>query len=495
MMEENQQNKDTEVTTIRLTDIPKAFFKGIAKSRVALVGAMAVTAIVPFLVGAILYDLTIGIPNTYFAGLVYMILGPGFIGGLLLIFFGLFFSKGKEEVRLFTLAYFRDKLAEDSGFDRLRKMIFIGVFLTCVNLFVIGVLAYSGYHYMESNAFCGEFCHVPMSPEYTAYQNSAHSRVACVDCHIGSGAKWVAKSKISGARQLYAVVADTFTRPIETPVHGLRPASGTCMECHRPEMFHGDRLRIKDKFLEDEANTHVQTVLLMKIGSAGDLAAESHGIHWHVDPGNEITYLAADWPRSIIPEVTQKTADGGVLVYRDSDAEEQIANASHLQERVMDCIDCHNRPSHIFLDADEALDGKILTREIPQELPYVKRQAKAVVAVEYQSHEEARTAIANELRTFYRNNYSELYREKQYLVDRAIAGTQAAYVENVFPEMKIQWNTYANWMTHDGCFRCHNYQHEAETGELISMDCDACHTVLAEEEHKPAILKQLLGIN
>lgn len=491
----DKQANQTDNNEARLTDIPKTFVKGIAKSRISLLGAMAVTIIFPFLVGAVLYDLTLGIPNTYFAGLVYMILGPGFVGGLVLIFVGLFFSKGKEEVRLFTLAYFRDKLADETGFDRLRKMVFVGVFLTCVNLFVIGVLVYSGYHYMESNAFCGEFCHVPMTPEYTAYQNSAHSRVACVDCHIGSGAKWVAKSKISGARQLYAVVADTFTRPIETPVHGLRPASGTCMQCHRPEMFHGDRLRIKDKYLEDEANTHVQTVLLMKIGSAGDLAAESHGIHWHVDPGNEITYVAADWPRSIIPEVKQRTADGGELVYRDAEADDQIANATHLQERVMDCIDCHNRPSHVFLGADEALDKKILERQIPVELPYVKQQAKKAVSAEYQSHDEARTAIASELRSFYENNYPEVYSEKRPLIDQAIAGVQSAYTENVFPEMQIQWDTYANWMSHDGCFRCHNYQHEAATGELITMDCDTCHTVLAEEEHKPTILKQLLGIN
>lgn len=479
----------------KLTDIPKIFLKGIAKSRISLLGAMIVTVIFPFLIGAILYDLTFGIPNTYFAGMVYMVLGPGFICGLFLIVIGLFFSKGKEEVRLFTLAYFRDKLADETGFDRIRKMVFIGVFLTCVNLFVVGVLAYSGYHYMESNAFCGEFCHVPMTPEYTAYQNSAHSRVACVDCHIGSGAKWLAKSKISGARQLYAVVADTFARPIETPVHGLRPASGTCMQCHRPEMFHGDRLRIKDKFLDDEANTHVQTVLLMKIGSAGDLAAESHGIHWHVDPGNEITYIAADWQRSIIPEVTQNNPDGGQIVYRDSEADDQIANATHLQERVMDCIDCHNRPSHVYLGAEEALNKKILEKRIPRELPYIKQQAKEAVSVEYASHDAARAAIANALRTFYSSNYPEIYAEKRTLVDQAIAGTQAAYVENVFPEMNLQWDTYPNWLSHDGCFRCHNYQHEAETGEVIAMDCDSCHTILAEEEEKPAILKQLLGIN
>jgi mono/diheme cytochrome c family protein len=477
----------------KLADISTAFFKGIARSRIALFGAMVVTVTFPFLVGAILYDLLVGIPNAYLSGFIYMILGPGFVGGLVLIFIGLFFAKGKEEVRLFTLDYLRDMLTDPEGYNKVRKLVFVGVFLTCVNLFVVGVLAYSGYHYMESNAFCGEVCHVPMTPEYTAYQNSAHSRVACVDCHIGSGADWFVKSKISGVRQLYAVVADTFSRPIETPVHGLRPASGTCMQCHRPEMFHGDRLRVKDKYLEDEQNTHVQTVLLMKIGSAGDLAAESHGIHWHVDPGNEITYVAADWARSIIPEVKQKTADSAQIVYRDSQADDQIANATHLQERVMDCIDCHNRPSHVYLGKDEALDKKILSREIPHELPFVKKQAKEIVSVIYETQDEARSAIASELKSFYRTNYPDIYNNKSHLIDQAVAGVQAAYTQNVFPEMKIQWDTYPNWMSHDGCFRCHNYEHEAQSGELISMDCETCHTILAEEEENPEILRTLLG--
>src|SRR6056297_885513 len=133
----------------------------------------------------------------------------------------------------------------------------------------------------------------------------------------------------------------------------------------------------------------------MKIGSAGDLAAESHGIHWHVAPENEITYTAADWERSIIPEVTQNTGDGGKVTYRAVGADEQLAEATHQQERVMDCIDCHNRPSHVFKNADQALDNKILTNVISQDLPFIKREAKKIVSVEYQSHDAARTAIAN----------------------------------------------------------------------------------------------------
>lgn len=482
-----------------LSDIPKAFLKGIAHSRISLLGAMIVTVTFPFLLGAVLYDITFHIPNPYFAGFIYMMLGPGFIGGLVLIFVGLFFARGQEEVRLFTLAYFRDKLADESGYNKIRKLVFIGVFLTCINLFVVSVLAYSGYHYMESNAFCGEVCHVPMTPEYTAYQNSAHSRVHCVECHIGSGASWFVKSKISGARQLYAVVAGTFARPIETPVHGLRPARDTCEQCHRPEKFVGDKLVVKDKFLEDEQNTHVKTVLLLKIGSAGDKSADSHGIHWHVAPENQITYKAADWQRSIIPEVAQKATDGQEIIYRGSEADEQLAAATHLQERVMDCMDCHNRPSHVYLPADKAIDGKMITNEIPNDLPYIKQQAMAVVTdAVYATGEEARSAIANALTDFYKNDYADIYENDRPRIAKAIAGVQAAYQENVFPEMNVQWDTYSSHLGHAnemGCFRCHNEEHEAESGEVISMDCDTCHTILAEDEEDPEILKTLLGEN
>jgi len=337
---------------------------------------------------------------------------------------------------------------------------------------------------------------VPMTPEYTAYQNSAHSRVACVDCHIGSGASWFVKSKISGARQLVAVVADTFARPIETPVHGLRPARDTCEQCHRPEKFHGDKLVIKDKYLEDENNTHVQTVLLLKIGSAGDQTADSHGIHWHVAPENEIVYKAADWERNTIPEVYQQAANGNKIVYRSPEADEQLAEAEHLQERTMDCIDCHNRPSHIYLSADQAIDNKILTNAISTDLPYIKQQAMKVVSVGYKTQDEARTAIASELTNYYKNNYADTFKNNRPLVERAIAGVQAAYSENVFPEMNIQWDTYYSNLGHTnemGCFRCHNEEHESENGEVISMDCEACHTILAEEEEDPEIIKTLLG--
>jgi hypothetical protein len=71
-----------------------------------------------------------------------------------------------------------------------------------------------------------------------------------------------------------------------------------------------------------------------------------------------------------------------------------------------------------------------------------------------------------------------------------------AYAENVFPEMRITWNTYANFAGHrdgTGCFRCHNEMLVQEDGRPISQDCRICHIVLAQEEENPAILQTLKG--
>ncbi len=475
----------------RITNIIDAFFKGIARSRVSLLGAMITTVTFPFLLSLIIVDIWFHIDNPYFGAVIYMLLGPAFMVGLVMVFIGLFFLKGKEEVRLFTLDYLREHFTDASRFVRVRRLIFFGVFLTIVNFLILGLLSYSGYHYMESNAFCGKFCHSVMHPEYTAYQNSPHSRVKCIECHIGSGATWFAKSKLSGTRQLFAVVLDTYSKPIETPVHDLRPARETCEQCHRPEKFHGEKLSVRNKYLTDEENTEVKTVLLMKIGSAGSRVQSPHGIHWHVAPENKITFTA-DRERLTIPVVTLTKADGSTTVFRSGEVEEGF------EPREMDCIDCHNRPTHIYQPANDAINENIFAGEIPAELPFIKKMAMEVVTREYDSQEEALAQIESTLQEWYQQKYPDLIRENPSLLATAIQGIQGAYAKNVFPEMDIEWDTYVNHIGHGedfdiGCFRCHDGMHESETGEVISSDCDTCHLVLAEEEKNPEILDVLRG--
>jgi hypothetical protein len=480
-------------------DMVKDFFLGMSRSRIALVGAMLVTVVTPMLLGYMLVDTIWHVKNPYFGGAVYLALGPVFLGGLGMIFVGSFFFRGKREVHLFTLEYLRHYFMEPEMFGRLRRNVFLIVLLTSINFTVFSLFLYRAYHYMESTSFCGQFCHKVMNPEFTAYQNGPHSRVNCVECHIGSGADWFVKSKISGARQLLAVVANTYPRPIATPVHGLRPARDTCERCHRPELFHGDKLVVKNRFLDDEKNTPAHDVLLMKIGSAGDRAQSSHGIHWHVAPENRISYRSTDHSRMVIPEVRLTTKDGKEVVFRTPDAEKLLGSAGEASEnREMDCIDCHNRPSHVYLPVEDALDRKLLEGAIPRDLPFIKRQALAAVTVKYPSGEAAKAGIAETLTKWYQQNQAELIKAKPELLAKAIAGTQLAYAQNVFPEMNIGWGTYVNQVGHGqdfniGCFRCHDDRHKSADGQTISADCNTCHTMLAMDEPNPPILKTLRG--
>lgn len=477
-------------------EMVKDFFLGISRSRVSLVGGMIVTITTPFLFGYMLADTVWHIKNPYFGAAVYLALGPVFLGGLAMIFVGAFFFRGDRDVHLFTLEYLRRYFTEPDMFGRLRRNVFLIVLLTSVNFAVFSMFLYRAYHYMESTQFCGQFCHTVMNPEHTAYQNSPHSRVTCVECHIGSGADWFVKSKISGARQLLAVAAGTYPTPIETPVHGLRPARETCEQCHRPELFHGDKLVVNKRFLEDEQNSAVQDVLLMKIGSAGDRVQSSHGIHWHVAPENQIEYISTDHSRMVIPEVTLTQANGTKTVFRTAEAEELLSEAGQQSEvRAMDCIDCHNRPSHVYLPADEALNLKLAEGQIPQTLPYIKRQALELISNDYESTETARSQISSNLKNWYLQNYPKLVADQPKILQQAVDGVLAAYTENVFPEMKINWGTYVNHISHGpdfdlGCFRCHDDMHESPEGEVISADCNTCHELLSLE----APVKPILSI-
>src|SRR5262249_42020441 len=162
-----------------------------------------------------------------------------------------------------------------------------------------GHLTYGAVSYMEEVSFCGQTCHV-MEPEFTAYQASPHSRVACVNCHVGSGASWFVRSKVSGTRQVIALISNTYPRPIPTPVHNLRPARETCETCHWPQKYAEDLIRVFPKFAEDEANTMTRTVMMVKVGEVN----RGVGIHSaHLAQGVRIRYAHSDEVRQTIPWV------------------------------------------------------------------------------------------------------------------------------------------------------------------------------------------------
>ncbi|HXG52646.1 MAG TPA: NapC/NirT family cytochrome c [candidate division Zixibacteria bacterium] len=360
-------------------------------------------------------------------------------------------------------------------------------FIVVSGLFLMGfisTLAYQAYHFTDSVVFCGELCHSVMEPEYTAYQASPHARVTCAECHVGPGAGWYVRSKLAGAYQIYSVLFEKYPRPIPTPVHSLRPAQETCEQCHWPEKFFGAQLKVITRFAHDEKNSARQIRTLLRTGGGSPTTGITAGIHWHMNIANEVFYGAADRQRQRIPWVRIKDTQGRVTEYFDRTAPLTPEQAKKLEIRRMDCMDCHNRPSHIFRDPDGAVDLALLTGLIDGELPFIKREAVRALSAAYPSKEKAREGIATALDRFYLTSYPKLYPAKRESIKKAIAEVQKIYLTNIFPEMKVDWRTHPDNIGHTlfpGCFRCHDGKHVSPEGKVIRNECSLCHTIIGQE--------------
>jgi len=421
------------------------------------------------------------VAHPYMGILLFLMLPGVFFAGLALIPLGIWLRYRRERKRgpvEWT------EPARWNMSDVRRIAAFVAV-TTVANLVIGSQLTYRAVSYMDSVTFCGLTCHRIMIPEYTAYQHSPHSRVECVNCHIGPGASWFVRSKLSGVNQVFNYALNTFPRPIPVPVQSLRPARETCEACHWPTRFSGDRLRVIDEFGDDEKNTETKTVLLMHVGG-GNGGVGIHGRH--VGAGVEVEY-ASDPSRQNIAWVRYKGADGKVTEYRAAGV--KPGAESKLEHRVMDCIDCHNRPSHNYELPERAVDEAFNDGLIPQSLPFIHKQGIEIVKRSWRTKDEGLAGIPAAVTAFYRQNYPAAS-----ATDVRKAGTELAAVwsRNVYPELRIQWGTYPNNLGHvdfPGCFRCHDGSHSSATGDSITQDCEACHHVLAVQEPNPKILADL----
>jgi len=444
------------------------------RNPISLVGVFSATLGALLFLIFFLLDL-FGLHTNPYMGIVFFLILPAvFVFGLLLIPIGWLRDRRRQRA---GLAPERHWPRIDFNNPRHRTYAFFIGIATFLNVLIVSLAAYSGVHYMDSVEFCGQVCHEVMEPEFVAYQDGPHSRVGCVQCHIGPGAPWFVRAKISGARQVLAVTFGTFSRPIPSPVHNLRPAPETCEQCHWPEKFHGDKIKVVREYADDEANTETATTLQIHVGGGSDRLSIATGIHWHMNVANEITYIATDDKRQVIPWVRMKDRDGNITDYVvDGVTPEELARG---ETRRMDCVDCHNRPSHPFDPSpDKAVNRAIAMGEIPNTLPFIKREATAALKDTYQSKTAAGDAIASRLREFYRTNYNDVYMGRRQDVERAVAGTQQLYTRNVFPSMNVTFGTYPNNIGHmdfPGCFRCHDDSHKSRDGKTIGQDCALCH--------------------
>jgi nitrate/TMAO reductase-like tetraheme cytochrome c subunit len=407
-----------------------------------------------------------------YVGILAYVVAPGFLVlGLALIAVGVW--RHHRRLRKMTPGTLPQALIIDLSRPRDQKV--AAVFVACSVFFLLltAIGSQRTYHYTESVQFCGQACHQPMKPEFTAYLNSPHARIACTECHVGPGATWYVKSKINGVRQLYCTLTDKFDRPIKTPIRNLRPAQDTCEQCHWPQRFVGDLDRTYSHFLADETNTAFSVRLSLHVGGGDSNHGPVGGIHWHMNIANKVEYVATDDQRQTIPWVRFTDAQGVVTEFRTKDFKDDPAKHT---VRKMDCMDCHNRPAHHFRTPNAAVDLAMSVGHIDPTLPWVKSNVVATLVQPYATEPEALEKIAGTLRARY---------PQAAKVDSLIGVVQDIYKKNFFPEMKADWRAYPNHIGHKdwaGCFRCHDGKHKSADGQRIikASDCNSCHTILAQ---------------
>jgi nitrate/TMAO reductase-like tetraheme cytochrome c subunit len=355
-----------------------------------------------------------------------------------------------------------------------------GITAVLIVIVVAGLGGFLSIHYLfeftASTAFCGELCHA-IKPEYVTYHTSLHANVACVECHVGPGLGRELQAKLNGIRELYLQVTNTYERPIPSPVETLRPARETCEHCHWPEMFYADRAVEIPHFDNDENNSRSNTYMLVKIGGGTERMGQGQGIHWHIE--NKVEYIATDPQRQTIPWVRAEL-NGETFTFVDVTNPMSEEDLAQYEIREMDCIDCHNRASHVFRSTDEMLDESMANGILPTDLPYLRREAYQAME-DYDTFDGVMAAI-EAIPDFYEANYPEIYAENQVVLVDVVEELKDMYATSHFPEAEVNYKTYPDNLAHSedpGCFRCHDGKHyvEDDGDKSIRLHCTICHTI------------------
>jgi nitrate/TMAO reductase-like tetraheme cytochrome c subunit len=481
-----------------------AFLPRLWTNWLTLFGAVLTSVSATAILTALAIDLTSSGLNPYSATILFLVMPGLFALGLSLIPLGLYFDRRRQRKHVGEASAI-DPLLEGLGramaSSVARRRVLFVLLMSVVNVFIFATVTHRAVSFMETPRFCGNVCHSVMQPEFDAYNTSPHNRVACVECHIGAGAVSAVKAKMSGLRQLWGIASGSYHRPIQTPVHNLRSARETCENCHDPARFARPKLGFRVRYKEDEGNTPQVTAMTFRLGGKDPATGDEHGIHWHASHRFQVRYEVLDDKRQIIGRI-QKLDNGKVvdewLPAKDAPAPASSAAAAAAAQpgtmhelRTMDCVDCHNRATHVYDGTPENAVNKALAQGLlDRKLPWLRKTALAVLAGATPPRESATEYFRKALEDAYRREHPAQMPAGASL-DAAARGLGALYRRNVYPAMKLTWNQYPSNIGHGGpdpgetkaqCFRCHSGDHKTTDGREISSKCESCHEVIAKDE-------------
>lgn len=476
---EAQSGADREAGTPSWRDPTRLRY--LATNLISLFGFMLVGVGLILLATFLIFTLVAPSVNPYIGIVGYMFLPGVLVSGLVLVPAGMLLKHLR--IRRSTKPRPGEPLYPriDLNNPKTRMSIVLFAAFSCfLVLPLLAVSGYFGYRWTESTTFCGKICHTVMKPQYVAHERSPHARVACAECHIGPGASWFVKSKITGLGQVVAVLTNRYPRPIPNAITNLRPARDTCEECHWPAQFYGPEYKELHRYRPDEANSLFVVRMLLKTGGANTLAGRVEGIHLHMTEYGRMEYVATDPDLQNIVWVRHTLEDGNAIVYR-SDGKPADAPPPEGLRRHFDCMDCHNRGAHHFHSSQTAIDLYMSAGRIDARLPDIKQQAVKALAGPYENNEDAMESIEGYLTGFYLLKSPLAWALWGPVVQQTVASVQDIYDENFFPYMRENWQTYPENIGHKdsaGCFRCHDGLHVDPSGTAIRSGCGICHVFL-----------------
>ena len=186
------------------------------------------------------------------------------------------------------------------------------------------------------------------------------------------------------------------------------------------------------------------------------------------------------------------TRKGETRSYRADDAAAGVE--THLPVYAMQCVDCHNRPTHTFDLPDRAIDKAMALGQLPATLPYLKKKGVELLKAELRQQRRGGPPHPRRARGLLPGDLPRGGRPTRADVAAASKMLVSIYDTNVFPDLRVGWGNYPNNLGHDafpGCFRCHDDKHKTADGKTITQDCGVCHEAVAVEESSPEVLKTL----
>ena len=232
------------------------------------------------------------------------------------------------------------------------------------------------------------------------------------------------------------MLTNTFSRPIKSPVHNLRPARETCETCHNPKSFKDNVVKKIAHYANDETSSVVMSTFILKLGGWQQNTGVSQGIHWHIC--NPVYYISADDQRQDILWVGAQQKDGSIkefyssdmLLMADTTKVEQARARGEVRE--MDCIDCHNRAAHDIPPPEKMVDDAIHSGLISTDLPFIRANSVQLLKAGYETTGAGLAAIDG-LVDYYHTNYPQVFEKKRAEIDLAVANSKGNLYQYKFP--------------------------------------------------------------